>query len=136
MKSVGGKIFLLLMLFILFFDVARARDDLVVIHIQVIDDDGGHPVPNKEVSLFRWKSYFFGVASKKYKIDREVTDVNGDVSFSVNPNHSLELRLQRCPKDDHGMLYSLANRNFPSKENKFVMHYSFSKCLEAFDGNH
>jgi hypothetical protein len=136
MKSVGGKIFLLLVLFILFFDVARAGDDLVVNHIQVIDDDSGHPVPNKEVSLFRWKSYFFGIASKKYKIDQGLTGVNGDVSFSVNPNHNLELRLQRCPKDDHGMLYSLANRNFPSKENKFVMHYSLSKCLETFDGNH
>jgi hypothetical protein len=134
MRSVGN-ISLLLMLLILFLGVAHARNELVVIHVQVIDDDSGHSVPNKEVSLFRWKSYFFGIASKKYKIDHRLTDANGNASFSVDPNHSLELRLQRCPKDDHGMLYSLANRNFPSKENKLVMHYSFSKCLEAFGRN-
>jgi hypothetical protein len=104
----------------------------VVVHVQIINKDDGRPLVNKEISLFKWKSYLFGVASKKYLISKEITDSDGRISFSVDERHSLELRLRRCPGDVYGMIYTFTDKDFIKSGRDIILSYSVSKCIKVF----
>jgi hypothetical protein len=109
-----------------------SEDHSLVINVQVINEDDGQPLAGKEISLFRWKSYFSNVASKRYLINKRTTDLDGRVSFLIDRRNSLDLRFLRCPGDIYGMIYALKDDDFIKSGRDIVLTYSVSKCIKTF----
>lgn len=126
----------LLIAFMVFSNIAFSEEDhTFVIQVHVINKDDGRPLENKEILLFKWKSYFFGIASKKYLVDKAITGADGKVSFSVNERDSLELRMQRCPGDVSGMIHPFTDNDYLRNDEGIILSYSMSECIRVFDSS-
>lgn len=134
MKSMMASAVVLVTLMLAFFPgVAPSRENRhVVVHVQVLNKDDGRPLANKEISLFKWKTYLFGIASKRYLISKAATDQDGRASFSVDRRDSLDLRFKRCPKDTHGMIYTFKDDDFIESDRDIIISYSLSECAMTF----